>query len=206
MNGEAPPEFDETRQQQIHRFLDIESYRTGTRYRLSPDQMAEYKAKHQETVITAILNQWRPDGGANVYSFAQKVVATKRKELIRDLLVERKTEFEFGKKTQLRLEDGQKALLTRDWDNDAELDKTSLVESLPGPFSKRAFDTMCALMDFETLCRFLSDDERRIFAALYKTGGKVEPARMMLGPDKYKRTHFHEKVVPALRNKLSKIN
>lgn len=206
MNGERPPEYDDKRQQQIHRFLDIESYRTGMRYRLSPDQIAEYKSKLQETVVTALLNQWGPDGGANVYSYAQKVVGTKRKELIRDILAERKTELALGKKTQLKLENGLKAQLTRDWDNDDEPDQTSIVEELPGPFSKRAFDTMRALLDFEELNKFLTPEERRIFAALYKTGGKVEPARMMLGSNTYKRTHFHEKVVPALRNKLSKIN
>lgn len=205
MNGEVPKEYDEIRENQIRRFLDIESYHTGTLYRLSPDQVAEYRSKLQETVITALLNQWRPDGGANVYSYAQKVVKRKRKELIRLILKDRATEMALGRKTQLRLENGQKALLTRDWDNDDELDKPSIVEELPGPFSKRAFDTLYANMDYGALRAFLTTEERRIFAALCKAGGKVERARFLLGKEKHKRTHFHEKVVPALRYKLSKI-
>lgn len=205
MNGELPVECDEARLAQIRRFVDIDGYRTGLTFRLRPDQVADYKAKLTETIITAICNQWQPNGGANVYSFAQAVAKTKKKELTRHIVREHETEYAFGRKCQLNLEDGQKALLTRDWENDPELDKSSIMEELPGPFSRRAFDTLRANMDYRTICSFLTPEERRIFAALCKTGGKVEPARMMLGSKKYKHTNFHEKIVPALRNKLSKI-
>ena len=210
-HSRKPSAFDSVRQKQFIRYVDYIGYRTGLKFNLRPHQLADFKTSLAEMTLSTASQKWNPCGGSNVATFCQSVGELKRRELVRKLMRDHKLEVAADNLGRLLLESGEKVRLVRDWDNDPDEEKASVLDNLPsGGFGRYQFKAKFVAMDYEELCRHLEPEAALIFKALVLTRGNVEAARRHLNEEvyrteRYRRTKFAERTVPALRCRLRKI-
>lgn len=203
--------FDGLRQKQFIRYVEYTGYRTGLKFYLRPHQVTDFKTNLTEMTLSTASVKWDPCGGSNVGTFCQSVGELKRRELVRKLMRDHKLEVAADNLGRLLLESGEKVRLVRDWENDPEEEKASVLENLPsGGIGRHQFRNKFVSMDYEEILKRLWAEEAEIFKALVRTRGNVEAARRHLNEEiyreeRYHRTKFAERIVPALRCRLQAI-
>lgn len=203
--------FDEVRRGQFVRYIEYTGYQTGLKFSLRPHQLADFKTNLGEMTLSTAFAKWNPLGKSNVITFCQSVGEMKRRELVRKFLRDHKLEVSANNVGRLLLATGEKVRSIRDWENDPEEDKQSVLDNLPsGGFGRYQFKAKFASMDCAEICKHLWPEEAEIFKALIFTRGNVEAARRRLNEviyheERYHRTKFAARTVPALRRRLKEV-
>ena len=154
------PEIEMSRYEQILAHAQREAVKIAEAYGNQFGNIDDIRSRLFERELSAIAAKWSPEGGCNVYSFAQKVGGLET--------------FNVGR------------ALKREFANTEALEKLDaepceVVAQLTSDFAERKFRAMIVRMDLETVFRLLCERDREVLRAAILCEGNGEQARAMLG-------------------------